>query len=50
MIFLSFSEESEDTLRTKMSELRLYCDLLLQKVATVKAAGVTEGPLDVEVR
>ncbi|XP_054751241.2 pleckstrin homology domain-containing family A member 8-like [Lytechinus pictus] len=36
-------EESEDTLRTKMSELRLYCDLLTQQVANVKAAG-SSGP------
>ena len=41
---------TEDTLRTKMSELHLYCNLWLQKVVTVKAAGATDGPLDVEVR
>ncbi|XP_072181029.1 pleckstrin homology domain-containing family A member 8-like [Diadema setosum] len=39
-------EESEDSLRTKMSELRLYCDLLTQQVATVKlaGAGTANGP------
>ncbi|XP_030830101.1 pleckstrin homology domain-containing family A member 8 [Strongylocentrotus purpuratus] len=42
-------EESEDTLRTKMSELRLYCDLLTQQVASVKAAGSSEMvPPDIE--
>ncbi|XP_033101989.1 pleckstrin homology domain-containing family A member 8-like isoform X2 [Anneissia japonica] len=35
--------EPPETLRSKMSELRLYCDLLMQRVATVKMAAKSEG-------
>ncbi|PIK59395.1 putative pleckstrin-likey domain-containing family A member 8 [Apostichopus japonicus] len=31
-------EESDSNMRSKMSELRLYCDLLMQQVASVKEA------------
>ncbi|XP_018324499.1 pleckstrin homology domain-containing family A member 3-like [Agrilus planipennis] len=39
------NETSPDTLKTKRSELRLYCDLLMQQVHMVKtAANAKEGP------
>ncbi|XP_005100346.1 pleckstrin homology domain-containing family A member 8 [Aplysia californica] len=54
----SFSETSAarkdadampDLVRTKKSELRLYCDLLMQQVHSVKeAAKVTDGKVDTE--
>jgi len=36
-------ENGPEALKSKKSELRLYCDLLMQQVHTVKAAG-TESP------
>lgn len=41
-------EESETVLRGKMSELRLYCDLLMQQVASVKEACQTAEQPDTE--
>ncbi|GJQ69662.1 hypothetical protein Trydic_g18418 [Trypoxylus dichotomus] len=39
------TETNPDTLKSKKSELRLYCDLLMQQVHVVKtAANATEGP------
>ncbi|KAK9738821.1 PH domain [Popillia japonica] len=39
------TETNPDTLKTKKSELRLYCDLLMQQVHVVKtAANSNEGP------
>ncbi|KAB0795438.1 hypothetical protein PPYR_12277 [Photinus pyralis] len=37
------SESEVDTLKSKKSELRLYCDLLMQQVHTVKTAANVEG-------
>uniref|UniRef100_A0A8D0L2S0 Pleckstrin homology domain-containing family A member 8 n=1 Tax=Sphenodon punctatus TaxID=8508 RepID=A0A8D0L2S0_SPHPU len=41
--------ENTETLKTKMSELRLYCDLLVQQVDKVKEAG-TSGVSESEMR
>lgn len=45
-IFLAQTElqESTEALKTKMSELRLYCDLLLQQVNKIKEDSQTEEP------
>lgn len=37
-----------DMLKTKKSELRLYCDLLMQQVHTVKSAAMEKSPPDPE--
>lgn len=42
------NEESETNLRGKMSELRLYCDLLMQQVASVKEACEDKEKPDIE--
>ncbi|XP_071822687.1 pleckstrin homology domain-containing family A member 8-like isoform X1 [Apostichopus japonicus] len=41
-------EESDSNMRSKMSELRLYCDLLMQQVASVKEACEEREQPDVE--
>ena len=50
-IYLPIDEISEDELRAKKSELRLYCDLLMQQVHSVKQAVNKEdkSPPDIEV-
>lgn len=35
-MFLSEISETSESLKTKMSELRLYCDLLMQQVHTIQ--------------
>ncbi|XP_061074510.1 pleckstrin homology domain-containing family A member 8 [Conger conger] len=40
-------QESTEALKTKMSELRLYCDLLLQQVNKIKEDSQSEEPGDV---
>lgn len=42
------AEPNPDTLKTKKSELRLYCDLLMQQVHMVKTAALKEGGPEVE--
>ncbi|KAG7469704.1 hypothetical protein MATL_G00131610 [Megalops atlanticus] len=37
-------QESTEALKTKMSELRLYCDLLLQQVNKIKESSQSEEP------
>lgn len=38
-----------DLLKTKKSELRLYCDLLMQQVHTVKSSAMEKSPPDIDV-
>nr|CAH0105226.1 unnamed protein product [Daphnia galeata] len=45
-VYISIPEE-RDSLKSKRSELRLYCDLLMQQVHSVKDAA-TQAPPDVE--
>lgn len=35
-LFVTELQENTEALKTKMSELRLYCDLLLQQVNKIK--------------
>ncbi|XP_031431637.1 pleckstrin homology domain-containing family A member 8 isoform X2 [Clupea harengus] len=42
-------QENTEALRTKMSELRLYCDLLLQQVNKIKESPDTDLALSTEV-
>ncbi|XP_049957481.1 pleckstrin homology domain-containing family A member 3-like isoform X1 [Schistocerca serialis cubense] len=42
------ADSNPDTLKTKKSELRLYCDLLMQQVHMVKTAAMKEGGPEVE--
>ncbi|CAH1249629.1 PLEKHA8 [Branchiostoma lanceolatum] len=42
-------EESKETLKGKMSELRLYCDLLLQQVSNIKTAAEDPEQVDQEM-
>ncbi|XP_078700592.1 pleckstrin homology domain-containing family A member 8-like isoform X1 [Branchiostoma floridae x Branchiostoma belcheri] len=42
-------EESKETLKGKMSELRLYCDLLLQQVSNIKTAATDPEQVDQEM-
>jgi uncharacterized Rmd1/YagE family protein len=45
-----FAEEiSPEEIRAKKSELRLYCDLLMQQVQTVKSSVANNKEPDVEV-
>lgn len=46
--YLEFAENTEN-LKTKMSELRLYCDLLVQQVDKTKEA-TTTGVSNSEVK
>lgn len=46
----STGELSPDNLRTKKSELRLYCDVLMQRVHAVKTAATASDMPDIEVR
>ncbi|KAK7157420.1 hypothetical protein R3I93_008794 [Phoxinus phoxinus] len=41
-------QESSEALKTKMSELRLYCDLLLQQVNKIQESPLVEMPADSE--
>lgn len=43
------AESNPDTLKTKKSELRLYCDLLMQQVHVVKTAANSEPSIELEV-
>lgn len=45
-----FVDSNPDTLKSKKSELRLYCDLLMQQVHMVKTAVTQEGGPEVQVR
>ena len=45
-----FVDSNPDTLKSKKSELRLYCDLLMQQVHMVKTAVTEEGGPQVQVR
>lgn len=47
-VYLPVSEE-KNNLKSKRSELRLYCDLLMQQVHSVKHAA-TQAPPDIEVK
>lgn len=47
-LFVEFAENTEN-LKTKMSELRLYCDLLVQQVGKTKEA-TTTGASSSEVK
>jgi len=38
------SSQSSDVAKSKKSELRLYCDLLMQQVHSIKAAAGKDGP------
>lgn len=42
-------ETNPDALKTKKSELRLYCDLLMQQVHLVKTSATSEDGPEVEV-
>jgi hypothetical protein len=42
-------EPNPDALKTKKSELRLYCDLLMQQVHVIKNAASGEKGPEVEV-
>ncbi|KAK9504442.1 hypothetical protein O3M35_010771 [Rhynocoris fuscipes] len=44
----SVPETSPETLKSKKSELRLYCDLLMQQVHMVKTAASKESGPDIE--
>lgn len=48
VVNLEFAENTEN-LKTKMSELRLYCDLLVQQVDKTKEVA-TAGVADSEVK
>lgn len=41
--------EDPNSLSHKRSELRLYCDLLMQQVHAVKSAATTEGGPELQV-
>lgn len=43
-------EPNPDILKVKKSELRLYCDLLMQQVHTVKTEATKEGGPEIRVR
>jgi hypothetical protein len=45
-----FVDSNPDTLKARKSELRLYCDLLMQQVHMVKTAVSQEGGPEVQVR
>lgn len=48
--FLIYIDEvSPDIIKTKKSELRLYCDLLMQQVHSVKSVAQAGDPVDIEV-
>jgi len=52
LFFIEISETNE-SLKTKMSELRLYCDLLMQQVHTIQEFvhhDETHSPPSIEVR
>nr|XP_022319259.1 pleckstrin homology domain-containing family A member 3-like isoform X2 [Crassostrea virginica] len=44
----SADEVSPDIIKTKKSELRLYCDLLMQQVHSVKSVAQSGNPVDLE--
>ena len=48
-IFIMFTDSNPDTLKAKKSELRLYCDLLMQQVHMVKTAVTEDGTPQVQV-
>lgn len=43
------ADSNPDSLKTKKSELRLYCDLLMQQVHMVKTAASNENGPDLKV-
>lgn len=50
MEFSLTGENKPDILKVKKSELRLYCDLLMQQVHTVKTEAIREGGPEIKVR
>lgn len=51
-LFLIEISETNESLKTKMSELRLYCDLLMQQVHTIQEFvhhDETRSPPSIEV-
>lgn len=51
-LFLIEISETNESLKTKMSELRLYCDLLMQQVHTIQEfvhRDETRSPPSIEV-
>lgn len=42
-------EVNPDALKAKKSELRLYCDLLMQQVHLIKTASKSEKPMEFQV-
>lgn len=49
MYILLVIDSNPDSLKTKKSELRLYCDLLMQQVHMIKTAASNESELDLQV-
>lgn len=52
-LFLIEISETNESLKTKMSELRLYCDLLMQQVHTIQEfvhRDETHSPPSIEVQ
>lgn len=47
--FFFTAETNPDALKTKKSELRLYCDLLMQQVHLVKTSATSKDGPEVEV-
>lgn len=45
----SVAESNPDSIKTKKSELRLYCDLLMQQVHMIKTAASEESGPDLQV-
>lgn len=48
-LLIYIDEVSPDIIKTKKSELRLYCDLLMQQVHSVKSVAQAGDPVDIEV-
>lgn len=48
-IFNFLGEPNPDALKTKKSELRLYCDLLMQQVHLVKTSANSKDGPEIEV-
>lgn len=49
LFILIIEFHTNDILKVKRSELRLYCDLLMQQVHSVKDAAMTQPAPDIEV-
>lgn len=44
------NDDHPDELKTKKSELRLYCDLLMQQVHVVKTSAISEDGPQIQVK